>query len=201
MTFVKGYIQTKEHQLEAKKARHLKLGKRTCIVCGKEFNKYTKSQKTCGNKKCKLKSRRLFYEKLREDDPIKSKAFTLFGNIRLGKGKNKIALKMLKSVLGKSCKYCGEIITLDNASVDHKEPRLGSKVYDRKKKKMIYSSKEIRVLDKKENLQIICRDCNRLKSNFNNKQFEIFLNFLNSYPDIGKILRERLNREILFFKK
>lgn len=192
MTFIKGYKQTKEAQMKAKKARYRKYGNAVCSSCGKVFQKYNANSTTCSDPKCVSIRNKNKYKEMKKNDPIKAKAFTLFSTVRLGRGKSDVAVSMLKQVLGKPCRYCGQIITLDNASVDHKEPRLGSKVYSRKKKKMVYSSEEIHELDKKSNLQIICRDCNQTKSNLSDEQFNRLLLFLNKNVDIKDNLFKRL---------
>lgn len=201
MPFVKGYKQTEEHQGKAKKARFVKYGKGICVVCGEEFDRYSKLQVTCGSKECRRKKIILGYNNLKKDDPIASKALILFSTIRLGKGKKEKSLRILKSALGKKCIYCGEIITLENASVDHKIPRLSSKVYDRKKKKMIFSSEEIKELDLEENLQIISRDCNQMKGDMTHNEFSRLVEFLNSNQDIKEKLFCRLKLTRVFFSK
>jgi len=201
MPFVKGYIQTKKHQKAAKKSRFIKFGKVACSICKKDINKYRKLQKTCGEKECRSESIRLRYEKLKKENPIASKALTLFSTIRLGKGKKETALRILKYALGNPCKHCGEIIDLNNASIDHKEPRLGSKVHNRKEKKMIYSPEEIRILDNPSNLTVICRNCNQTKGDMSEKQFILLLDFLNKNLDIKEKLFFRLKLTRVFFAK
>jgi len=199
MVFIKGYKPSKKQIERAKIARKEKCGNGFCVVCGKEYEKYSKTQVTCGSKICDRMWRKMKYEKIKEDDPIMGKAITISGTIRL-KNKKSIMREMITNALGKPCKYCGTIITLDNCSLDHKIPRLHSKVFNRGRGKMTYTYEEIRELDKKENLQIICKDCNRLKSDFNDKQFGILLKFMKDNPTIGKMLKNRLNRGVLAYK-
>jgi 5-methylcytosine-specific restriction endonuclease McrA len=192
MTFIKGYKQTREAQMKAKRARYKKYGTAVCVSCGKTFEKYNANSVACSDPKCISNRNKSKYKEMKMTDPIKAKAFALFSTIRLGRGKSDIAVDMLKKALDKPCKYCGQAITLDNASVDHKKPRLGSKVYNRKKKKMVYSSEEIHELDKRDNLHIICRDCNQTKSDLSDEQFIRLLAFLNENTDIKDNLFKRL---------
>ena len=199
MPFKKGYKLTDEQIEKAKESRKQNSGVGICIVCHKEYRKYRKTQITCGSKECMSEWSKMKYEKIKKEDPILGKAITLSGSIRL-KGKRYIIREMLIKTLNKPCEYCEKIITLDNCSLDHKTPRLGSKVFNRKKGKMIYTYEEIKKLDRKENLQIICGKCNRFKSDFNDKQFRTLLKFIKDNPIIGKILKDRLNRGILVYK-
>lgn len=199
--FEKGYIQTPEHQRKAKEARNSKLGEAQCVICGKEYKKYQQKQKTCGKKACRLEHSKKKYHALKEDDPILYKAVSLSGSIRLGKGKREIMYSMLERALGKPCNYCGIEIDLLNASVDHKVPRTTSKVFDRKKKEMIYTPEEIRHLDRKENLHIVCRNCNQNKGNFSHKEFVTLLAFLEDHPTMKEKLFHRLKMTRMFFSK
>lgn len=201
MPFVKGYKQTGKHQEKAKRARRVINGFVKCVCCGEKFGLYVKKQKTCGKKECKQYYDKLKYEELKKTDPITSKASILFSTVRLGRGKREKSLKILNMALGCGCKYCGEIITLENASVDHKTPRLGRKVYNRKKKKMIFTYAEIKELDKEENLHIICRDCNQRKSTFTHGEYVRLLDFLNQNTDIKEKVFYRFNLGRLFFGK
>lgn len=200
MVFIKGYKQTEEHKFKSRESRFKKNGKSICPICGKEFNLYRKYIITCGNKNCFLEYRKLKYKNLSTENPFESKVIRLFSTIRLGKGKKKVSTQILKDALEKPCRYCGTKINLENASVDHKEPRTQSKVYNRRNKRMSYSYEEISSLDKKENLQIICRICNQRKGNFNDIEFKKLLNFLSSEPQIKDKIFKRFNMGTLFFK-
>src|SRR3990167_5638776 len=139
--FYKGYIHSAEEQRKAKSIRQSKNGKAICIICKEIFAKYSSKQITCGKKICTSKRG---YE-LSKADPISYLSVKLFSTIRLGKGKIKIAYNLVKNAIGAKCPYCGIAITLENASVDHKIPRTGSKVFNRIKRTMIYTKEEISI--------------------------------------------------------
>lgn len=199
MTFKKGYIQTASQQKKSKESRGVRFGESQCVSCGVTFTKYQSVAKTCGNQEC-IRIRRVSdYKKFVEENPVEGKALKLFSTVRLGQGKKQKALQILTMALGKPCKYCGTQITLENASVDHKIPRTGSKVYSRKTKKMAYSYEEISKLDSEENLHIICRKCNGLKGEFTDNEFSRLLDFLKRNEDIKVTLFKRLRTGFLSF--
>lgn len=197
--FVKGQKHTKKYRENVKNARFAKFGSAICFICNKEFNKYVRSAIICGDSECIKKLNVYKYNSLKESDEIQFKALKLFSTIRMGVGKKDKSIKILKESLGKNCKYCENIITLDNASVDHKKPRTGSKVFNRKKRKMIYSYEEIKELDKEENLQIICRSCNQIKGDMTDEEFSLLLSFINNYPKLKEKLFYRFKMTLLFF--
>lgn len=201
MPFVAGYKQSEQHKKKVNMARKKRYGIHTCKYCEQLYEKYSPVQQTCGGEECQRKQVKEKYYSLAKEDPVRHKAKTLFACIRLGRGKNKIAEKLLEDALGKPCKYCGEIITLENASVDHKEPRISSKVYNRKTKKMVYTKEELQEIDNIKNLHIVCRGCNGLKNDFNDKEFRALLGFIKKHPSAGKKLVRRLAQSILLFSK
>lgn len=200
MPFNKGYKQSKIILDKIKKVKADKYGQGICRGCGIQFDKYLTNQITCGNTDCKSISGRFKYEEGKLS-PINHKAKTLSGSIRLGKGKQEKMIDLITSSLGTLCTYCDILLTLDNVSLDHKIPRQWSKVYNRKLKKSLFTKEEIQKLDRIENLHIICRACNQLKSNFNDEQFRLFLNFINQYPDIKTLLIKRLKVSNLIFRR
>ena len=105
---------------------------------------------------------------------------------------------MLESAIGNPCPYCGLEITKTNASVDHKTPRTGSKVFNRKTRTMGYSYKQIAELDKEENLHIVCKDCNQLKGDMDDGQFKRFLEWGNQNQDVLFLIKKRFNLAELF---
>ena len=197
--FIKGVQKTKEDLEKSISARIKNSGKGICMSCGEEFPKYNTNTLTCGKEECKLKRQKIRYDKLKEDNPMKSMAFRMFSSIRLGKGKLVIAEKVLREAIGKPCPYCKLEITKTNASVDHKIPRTGSKVFNRQARTMLYSYKQIAELDKEENLHIVCKDCNQLKGDMTDNQFSRFIIWIKGNPDIEIIMRKRLGfNKILF---
>jgi 5-methylcytosine-specific restriction endonuclease McrA len=180
-----------------KKTRAAKYGTAICPICGDEYEKYTSKQNCCPKRRCK------YLHRVREisKNPLLLKARNISGSIRLGKGKMETVYGLLCDAIGNPCVYCGTEITIENASIDHKTPRQGSKVWDRSKKKQIYTDAEIRELDKASNLHIVCRACNQRKGEFNHEQFILLLAFLSIHADIKELLFKRFNHSVLFFKK
>lgn len=187
-----GRIMTEEHKEKTVKSRRANLGKGSCTYCQKEFDKYNKNQTTCRDKKCIAKNTRDNYEREKYTNPFRAKAKRITGSIKL-KGKRNIIEQMLQNSVGKPCDYCKEIITLENASLDHKIPRKFSKVYDRKLKQRIYDLDVIRKLDNPSNLHIVCNKCNQIKSDMNDEQFKTFMTMLKDRPDIKELVFKRLN--------
>ena len=196
--FYKGYVHSPMEQEKAKIARQTKNGSAICVGCGIRFVKYMKDHVTCGKKECMQKRMVQRYESSKSD-PVSYLSIKLFSTIRLGNGKKNIAYNFVKNALHKKCPYCETVITLENASVDHKIPRTGSKVFDRRKRRMIYTKEEIQVLDNKKNIHIVCRDCNQTKGNMSHDQFVELLEFLNQRPSLKKILFHRLKLTGAFF--
>jgi 5-methylcytosine-specific restriction endonuclease McrA len=191
--FTKGYEQTKEHQAKAKVARQIKNGTGQCFVCGEDFAKYTIKSVLCNKPECRTKYTALKYRKLKESNPTLSLAYRLSGSIRMGRGKIQKIKGLLDDAVGTPCDYCGEMLTIGNASLDHKEPRHFGKVWNKETRAREYSKEEMARLDAIENLHIVCRSCNQLKSDMNDDQYRTFLLFINKHPDIGKLLKKRLN--------
>ncbi len=200
MTFVKGYKQSKRHKENLKESRK-RFGFGTCKYCEQIFEKYHPDQTNCNVNVCKKKCDRDRYYSLAEKDPIGYKAQTLFGGIRLGRGKKKISRELLADALDKPCGYCGHTITIENASVDHKEPRIYSKVYNRKTKKMTYTKEELEEIDRLDNLHIICNSCNALKNDFSHDEFIKVLEFIKKNPKSGEKLKKRLAHSIVLYSK
>lgn len=180
---LKGRKLTEEHKEKMKQAKFNKFGKGRCLFCDLEFNKYTSSVVTCGDKPCVLALHKKRYEQEKIDDPVRSQARRMVGSLRLI-NKTDIIEKMLKDAFGEPCRYCGSELDTKNVSLDHKDPR-----HHHKKIPL----EEARILDRADNLQIICRPCNQLKSDMNNEQYSIFLDFCDDYPDVGKLIKKRLN--------
>jgi len=198
--FVKGYKQTKEHQLNAKLSRLKRHGSGICPGCGMKFKKYSEDQVCCGKKTCSVMYIKNQKKEQKVSSPILYKAWSLSGSIRFGKGKKAFFVTLVSEGLGKPCPYCGTTVTLENMSIDHKVPRTGSKVYNRKTKHQVYSTEEMSALDTKENLQTICRKCNSIKGNMSDVQFRSLLSFLDQDPILKELVMKRLTHSYLFFK-
>lgn len=146
-----------------------------CKACGKKQDGWVKNQNYC-NKKCK-------YDAL-GDDPIAKKAFTLFNTVSLGKGKKEYALKAVKKSLGKPCRYCKILLTLENMSLDHITPFSETKWRTNKLVK--------KQLDVVANIQIVCRSCNQLKGNLPHDKFMKLLEFMDTDLEVKAYLLRKL---------
>lgn len=109
-------------------------------------------------------------------------SFITFG----GQGKLEHFDKWLRDILDTPCKYCKQILTLENVSIDHIEPFGDSKA----RKNLLIK----RQMDRIENLQIICRACNAMKGELNDKQFSLLVNFMETNPKIGEYLKKKLGQ-------
>jgi hypothetical protein len=187
----KGKPKSEEHKRHNVEAHHRSFGTTQCAICGKEVLKYNATQICCKNRECQKKLGSLRYREEKISNPIRAKAKRITGSLRLPK-KLEIVAKMILEALENPCEYCGEIISIDNCSLDHKIPRCFSKVYNRKTHRKEYTYEEMVKLDAPGNIHIICRECNQLKSDLNDEQFKIFLKFLSDHPDISKLLKKRL---------
>lgn len=148
---------------------------RPCLVCGNDFPAKLATQKYCSNS-CRWKA----YKTL--DGVHSGKALTLGGAIRLGPNKRKIITSMLDATVGKPCKYCRDIVTLASASVDHIVPVASLRGTGLGKS----------TLDTPENLQIICRRCNRGKGNLSARGFQKLIDFLRTDPEISTYVWRRI---------
>lgn len=146
-----------------------------CAVCGKPFQKKIRTQKHCTDKCSWIASKNGM-------GAVATKANSLGGSIRLD-GKRAIIEAMLGAALDKPCAYCGAIITLKTASLDHMEPLRGLH-------RAIGALR--RPLDRASNLQIVCRTCNTAKSDMSDGDFKKLLAFLRANPPIYSCVWPRL---------
>jgi len=168
------------------KGRKVSYPIKVCPICGKEFTPAINVQKYCSIK-CANKAS---YEKIKKDK-FYYKAVCLGASYTSRKDFLQQIKKMLIEAVNKPCVYCGEIITLENASLDHKEALSRSKL----------SREEILQKTNLTNLQIICKKCNQLKGNLNDKEYRLLLNFLNKYPSIKEKIFQRFKLGIALFTK
>lgn len=151
----------------------------TCKGCGKKKKDgYVSHQSYC-NKKCQYAAR--------AKDPIRKKAFTMSSFITFGgQGKLDYFDQLLRSKLNTPCRYCGDMLTLENVSLDHIAPFTTTAA---RKNPAIK-----RQLDKIQNLQIICRKCNQMKGNLDHRNFIKLLTFLDNNPAISVYVRKKLSQ-------
>lgn len=152
---------------------------KVCVICGKEISSYNDIGKYCEEHKGK---HYLNFE------GIEKRAFTLGGNLRIGKGKKETLIRMLTEAVDTPCRYCKTVISIKNASIDHKQP-FSSSGLDRRKVKTLG---ERRHIDRPENLEIICKNCNTLKGDMSDIEYSTLLDFLHANPTIEKKLMKRL---------
>jgi hypothetical protein len=115
-------------------------------------------------------------------NPIRHKAYTIAGGVKLGKGATDLIDSMLRDALGKPCEYCNNEVTLENCSLDHKEPLTRATV----------TPEEMVRLNRRCNLHIICLTCNRTKGALTHEQFWRLLELLNTDEAMRAIVLTRL---------
>jgi 5-methylcytosine-specific restriction endonuclease McrA len=121
------------------------------------------------------------------------KVWSLTSPLRL-KDKVPLVRKMLEAAIASPCRYCGRTLTLDNISIDHRQPI--SEFWPGAYKNLAKIPKEIRQLaDRAENLQVVCRKCNGDKGNFTEEEMGMLI----ALPFWDKI-RRRLASAKSFWK-
>lgn len=136
----------------------------TCAGCGKSFQVARNARRTarwCSHE-CRYRAQYI------DEDPIVKKAVIWGANIKFGKGKKEFLIGLIRAALGKFCRYCHDVLHIDNISIDHKEPFQGDRGNP------LFHN----LLDRAENLEVVCRDCNRRKGDFSDKEYERLLSFL-----------------------
>ena len=166
----------------------------TCDTCGKSFKVYPNSAKTARwcSKKCGYAGN---YTNVA--DPIKKKAIVCGANLLMGKGKREFLMGLIKAALGHACQYCPHPINLQNMTVDHMEAYKSSKARRNKTE-----NKKLRAhFDRRENLQIICKNCNQLKGELDHGQFIALKEFLSTDPWLETVVLRRLRRSNAPFRR
>lgn len=161
-----------------------------CKGCGAEFKVFKnnfKAARWC-SWKCGYAARYT-----NREDPVMKKAIIWGANLLMGLGKFECLVGSIRYALGTKCRYCQTVLSLGNITIDHMEA---------------YGSRENRQdrlirlrLDRRENLQIICRDCNQLKGDLHHWQFIALLEFLNRDPKMKSIIIRRLRSSLGFSGK
>lgn len=158
-----------------------------CPVCLKQFNPYIPQQVYCSIE-CNVKK----YQVWKRENPVKYRAFTLSNTLVGLKNKKVVLEEKLNRAIGKKCPYCERIIDVNNASLDHMKPLQRNKGLEKKK---------IIELNQPNNLQIICRKCNLLKSDLSDTQFIALFEFLSKDLDMKEKVLKRLSRSNHIWKK
>ncbi len=203
--YEEGYIdQNGAHPLPVKKPLSKRLNK-ACIKCGSKDFRINKD----GTSYCKFCRHKYYYERsqrpeikkrenaqavearkrMKIENPIHHKAMIMGGGLHLGVGVTAKMEEMLLEALGKPCMFCGVVLDLKNASLDHNIP-----IY----KNAIHLDNK---LNERENLQIICLNCNRTKSNLTGNQFLSLLTFLNKDLSMKKIVLTKMRASNFIWKR
>ena len=165
-----------------------------CEGCGKEFEVFDYQAtltKWCG-KKCSYANN---YTNVA--DPITKKAIIVGANLVMGKGKREFLIGLIKAAIEKPCRYCQSLLTLDNINIDHMDS-----YKDTKKRRNKAKNKEYREhLDRRSNLQIICKKCNQLKGELDHGQFMALKEFMATDPWIEIVITRRLRRSNAPFRR
>ncbi len=101
-------------------------------------------------------------------DPLDRLVTQLCKNTTGIAGGQAVVRAMLEAALGRPCPYCGKRITLDTAGLDHKDP-----CADFGGRRVPLTLR--RVMNRPENLQIVCRQCNGDKGDMSDAEFRTLL--------------------------
>lgn len=107
-----------------------------------------------------------------------------------GQNKRAYFTAWLRRAIGTPCLYCEGPLTLENVSLDHKRA-FGSSL---RRLPGPATRLERLLLDRIENLQLICKLCNSTKSDLDADEFEALLEFLKDRPRLKEKLFRRLRR-------
>lgn len=151
-----------------------------CVQCGQSFS--VRRGREGIRKWCSHKCR--YGVQYTNEEPIAKKAIIWGANIRMGRGKKAFLMGLIRDALGKFCRYCHEVLHIDNISIDHREPFQGTRG----------DALAHKVLDRPENLEVVCRACNRRKGNFSDSEYERLLSFLGDPLNIA--LRKKLFKRL-----
>lgn len=162
---------------------------RCCKNCNGFFE--TKIGRAHLNKFCSDECR---YEHnyINQTDAVVKKAIVIGANILMGKGKKDFLVRLISDALNTPCPYCGVELTLENISLDHKEA-YGSTELRRNKKE----NKELRAkMDRKENLHLVCKECNTLKMDMDHEDYLEFLKFFEGRQKARNSVFRRLKMSV-----
>lgn len=177
---------------------------KVCTECGKQNVEFRPRSLVC--KKCEYKKAAERRKQRYAADPILHKANTVNTRLHWGKGSQDKMIKLIKKYLGTNCKYCGEKLTLENMSLDHKTPlphclSKSSKKTRHSKKYKEYTEEKIKELNSENNLQFICLKCNRRKGNLDDTEYTALIKFLKKYPNMEQIVLAKMGMSGFGYKK
>ena len=136
---------------------------------------------------------------------FKEKAKKVATNLHLGSGATSFLEKMIESVVGTKCPYCGEELTLKNISFDHIEPLLRARIPTKKNieknKKNLYTKEELTRLYDRNNLEIICKSCNQIKGDLHKDDLLWLLDVLSTRQDIKDKVLSRMKGSSFVYKR
>lgn len=162
-----------------------------CVYCKKGFHaKRPELAKYC--------SKRCAYENnYKGKPPLEKKAITIGANLVMGGDKKAYLMSEMDAHIGTPCTYCGENLTLDNLTFDHKVAYKRTELRKEKAK-----NRDIRMyMDRPQNLQVICKSCNQLKGELDDDQYRRLVDFLETDPWIKIVINRRLKRSMGTFKR
>jgi len=131
----------------------------------------------------------------------RDKAKKLIVNLHLGAGATDYVEKLIDEAIDKPCKYCGENITIENMRIDHIIPLLRSRIPNKKHKKNVYTKEELDVLYDKENIQVICKECNAIKGSLSEDDFVWLLKVLAEREHVKKEVFKRMKAGSCVFRR
>jgi 5-methylcytosine-specific restriction endonuclease McrA len=95
---------------------------------------------------------------------------------------------LIRDAIGTTCRYCQGILTLENLTIDHIEPYRSSELRRNKAE----NKEHRRFMDRRENLQVICRKCNQIKLDLDHDQYSSLLAFLSGDEQMKDSVIRRL---------
>jgi len=126
---------------------------------------------------------------------MEKKAKSLSANLRWRERGTKLPfmVKLLEQGLGSPCPYCRKELTLKNVSLDHKTPFENATA--RRDLETHYR------LDVPENLQLVCRRCNKSKGDLSDVQYRKLLKFLSKDKHMEKSVLKKLSQSYHIYGK
>lgn len=132
----------------------------------------------------------------------RDKAKKLTSNLHLGSGATDFVEGLISEAVDSPCKYCGEIITIENMRVDHIVPLLRSMIPKKnKKQKKVYTKEELAALYSRSNVQIICKECNIIKGSFSEEDFVWLMDVLSKREHVKKEVFKRMKAGSCVFRR